>query len=42
MTLRVEQSSTSRIIVPLQPKVILVGWVNSTAVSEGMIMMWAD
>lgn len=37
--LRVEHSSTYKIDVPLEPKVTFVGWVNNTAVSEGIIIM---
>ena len=35
-------SSIYRMVVPLAPKVMLVGWVKRMDVSEGIIMMWAD
>ena len=42
MMLRVEHSSIYRILLPLDPKVKLVGWVSSTDVSEGIMIICAD
>jgi len=42
MMLLVEHSSTSKMVVPLQPKVRFVGWVKRIDVSEGIIMICAD
>ncbi len=40
--LRVEHSSTYKMLLPFEPNVTLVGCVRRTEVSEGTIMMWAD